>query len=308
MAETIMPWYMRLNSLGQVPTLVYGDVVLTQSERIIEYLDEKFPETTRLCPDKSTAEGHRCEYFKQLCNKVNPVVLTMGGSTIYTEISGSENSVWYFSPSTVRLTRKAFRDLIPAKCEKYATENPDLKGVYLKKAAWGRGWTLEPNVDELQTMLHLTDDVFTKLEIEIARNAESASHDGKPMWLCGDNFTVADIYLSVLLHRLEELGLHNRYWGNDKRPQVAKYFNQIRNWDSYKKSRPTLTRVSLALSIIRPKLPWILAVGATAAALGIGIGYALSKGSQGSTFQDYVPFTFTEDKIWVWRFCYPRHA
>jgi len=43
--------YLALNPQGQVPTLVHGDHVITQSPAILEYLDEVFPEPALLPSD-----------------------------------------------------------------------------------------------------------------------------------------------------------------------------------------------------------------------------------------------------------------
>jgi len=47
-AEQRAPGYLQLNPQGLVPTLVAGDLVLTQSLAIIEYLDETHPEPALL--------------------------------------------------------------------------------------------------------------------------------------------------------------------------------------------------------------------------------------------------------------------
>lgn len=58
--------YRSINPMGQVPLLVDGDVLLTQSMAIIQYLDEKWPEP-RLFP-LDIAEKH---YMIELCEIIN---------------------------------------------------------------------------------------------------------------------------------------------------------------------------------------------------------------------------------------------
>jgi maleylpyruvate isomerase len=43
--EQLSADYQRLNPLGRVPTLIDGDLVLTQSGAIMEYLEERYPDT-----------------------------------------------------------------------------------------------------------------------------------------------------------------------------------------------------------------------------------------------------------------------
>jgi maleylacetoacetate isomerase len=48
--EQRAPDYLRINPQGFVPALADGDVVITQSVAIIEYLEEAYPDTPRLLP------------------------------------------------------------------------------------------------------------------------------------------------------------------------------------------------------------------------------------------------------------------
>ena len=48
--ENYLPWYVKLNPLGVVPTLVHGEKVIIESNVINEYLEDTFPEV-RLRPD-----------------------------------------------------------------------------------------------------------------------------------------------------------------------------------------------------------------------------------------------------------------
>ncbi|MSP66898.1 MAG: maleylacetoacetate isomerase [Alphaproteobacteria bacterium] len=54
--EQNLPDYRRLNPLGAVPTLVHGDLVLTQSAAIVEYLEERYP-TPPLLPSEPGARA-----------------------------------------------------------------------------------------------------------------------------------------------------------------------------------------------------------------------------------------------------------
>ena len=37
-------WFLKVNPKGEVPALVHGDKVIVDSEKIIDYVDEEFPE------------------------------------------------------------------------------------------------------------------------------------------------------------------------------------------------------------------------------------------------------------------------
>lgn len=57
------------------------------------------------------------------------------------------------------------------------------------------------------------------------------------MWLCCEKFTIADLSLAMLLHRLYCLGLDDFFWCQ-KRPIIATYFKRISERESFQKSLP----------------------------------------------------------------------
>jgi hypothetical protein len=58
------------------------------------------------------------------------------------------------------------------------------------------------------------------------------------LWLCGQQFTAADINLCILLGRLDLLGIGERYHSKEKRPRTHAY------WDAAKK-RKTVKKVTV---------------------------------------------------------------
>lgn len=90
-------------------------------------------------------------------------------------------------------------------------------------------------------------------------------------WLCSEKFTIADINLAVLLQRLWELGLEERFWANGKRANIENYFSRVKLRESFKKTIPNLP-VHLKM-IITSQPP--LYVGA-AGAVSIGFVFALA--------------------------------
>ena len=58
---------------------------------------------------------------------------------------------------------------------------------------------------------------------------------GEERWLVGGTFTMADICLAVLLARLIMVGLSHSVWEEGKLPAVAKYLEQVRQRDCYRK-------------------------------------------------------------------------
>lgn len=71
--EQRAPGFLELNPQGLVPALVHGDVVITQSPAILEYLDEAFPDTARLLPDALEARARIRALAAIICCDVHPI-------------------------------------------------------------------------------------------------------------------------------------------------------------------------------------------------------------------------------------------
>lgn len=69
------------------------------------------------------------------------------------------------------------------------------------------------------------------------------------MWLCSEEFTLADISLTILLVRLDALGLDGYFWGNGKRKHLEKYYKRVQQKSSFKNSIPNYkTHLSVILN------------------------------------------------------------
>lgn len=72
-------------------------------------------------------------------------------------------------------------------------------------------------------------------------------------WLCSDRFTVADICLTILLERLNQLGYESKFWMNGIRPNIEIYYERVKNRNSYKKTIPnTMTHLMVLYSAQKP--------------------------------------------------------
>ena len=86
--------------------------------------------------------------------------------------------------------------------------------------------------------------------------------DSKSWWLCTDKFTVADISLTILLERLNQIGLEPRFWTNGIRPHIEEYYRRGRGRDSYKQTVPNT--FSLIKTIFVAQAPLIVGVSIAA--------------------------------------------
>lgn len=88
-------------------------------------------------------------------------------------------------------------------------------------------------------------------------------------WLCSEQFSIVDISVGVLLERLWELGLEDRYWAHGKRPLLEQYFQRIKERDSFKKTIPSLP---VHIKIIISSQPPVYVGAAAVTSLGVVIG------------------------------------
>jgi len=71
--EQNSPDYVAANPMRQVPTLVDGDLVLSQSLAIYEYLDEKYPNTKRLLPTDTAGRAKVREFCEIINAGIQPL-------------------------------------------------------------------------------------------------------------------------------------------------------------------------------------------------------------------------------------------
>ncbi len=66
--------YRKLNPMGGVPTLQHGDFLLAQSDAIIEYMDEAFPQTDKLFPTDIQQKAK----IREFCQIINADIHSYG--------------------------------------------------------------------------------------------------------------------------------------------------------------------------------------------------------------------------------------
>jgi glutathione S-transferase len=69
--ENLEPWYLSLNPLGVVPTLVHEDRAIIESSIICEYLEDVFPQVP-LRPTSAYVMSKMRLWFKHIDNKLHP--------------------------------------------------------------------------------------------------------------------------------------------------------------------------------------------------------------------------------------------
>ncbi|KFQ24825.1 Ganglioside-induced differentiation-associated protein 1, partial [Merops nubicus] len=224
LSEHNEPWFMRLNSSGEVPVLIHGENVICEATQIIDYLeasfvDEKVP---RLMPEEGSMYYPRVQHYRELLDSL-PMDAYTHGCILHPELT-VDSMIPAYATSRIRSQISNTE----SELKKLAEENPDLRDAYIAKQKRLKSKLLDhDNIKYLKKILDELEKVLDQVETELQRRNEETPEDGSQPWLCGDFFSLADVSLAVTLHRLKFLGLARRNWGNGKRPNVEAYYERV---------------------------------------------------------------------------------
>jgi len=199
--EHLSPAYLALNPNGVVPTLVHDGRVIVNSACINEYLDEVFPDPP-LSPD-DPAERARMRYWTWTADDSHP-----HGARL-TRNTRLKSSVEAMSPDDIALVLS--RMPVPGRRERWQ-----------KQAQGGH------SADEMATALDHMLYVAGQMERELGVRGP---------WLAGATFSLADISMVSLIHRMFELA-------PDKLPHDA--FPNLNDWFARIMARPAAAFVYTA--------------------------------------------------------------
>lgn len=88
-------------------------------------------------------------------------------------------------------------------------------------------------------------------------------------WLCCNQFTLADVSLGILLHRLRQLGLQKYFWGNKQKPFLSRYYERITKRPSFQAAIPSRPAIMKATWTKLPNGYKICAIGVPTIVIGI---------------------------------------
>lgn len=231
------PWYLQINPRGEVPVLQDCGKLIPDSTRIIDYLEDHFciADIPKLIPMEEGFEvRQRITYYRHILDQIPAGILTMGS---------------FFHPELVKRPKAPFlppvrKNFIRTENNRseilkaHAENNPECRHILLKKLEFHeRRHQIVTNKEEFLSVLNQVEDVLDKVEEELA------SHNHKNQenwWLCSNTFTVADISLTILLERLNQLGFECAFWKDSRRPNIEKYYKRVQERESYKKSIPNI--------------------------------------------------------------------
>jgi len=205
--ENARPRYLRLNPEGSVPTFTHKDITLTDAITIALYINNNFP-GPMLAPSNEK-EIKLMEQWVTLAHQFPDRELALGG------LSG-------FGQKLALKNLEKRKSLIQALEEK----NEDLSAVY--KATYEKTLKLQALIGDS----HVRNSAVIRVDqmLEMAEEAVKRS-----TWLAGDDYSLADICWTIILARLDYLGL-KELWTHT-RPNLTGYYQRARARPSFRKAR-----------------------------------------------------------------------
>lgn len=194
--ENWSPDYVAINPRGVVPALVNGEDVITESNVIIEYLEDEFP-SPALRPRSSVDRARMRAWMLGIDEVAHPSVV---------EVS-------YNLRHRPRLARFDHAELV-ALAERHP--DPDLREAWLRRVRDG--------VSAEQEAL-----CYRRLDRLAARWNECLE---KSAWLAGESFSLADIAVAPYVNRISVLA-HPEFIDSGTRPHLARWWDRIRSRPAY---------------------------------------------------------------------------
>jgi glutathione S-transferase len=192
--EHQQPWYLKLNRRAVVPTLVDGDTVVPESNVILEYLEDAYPEP-RLSPNGSHGRAKMRLWTKQLDEDIHDAsaaIISFGIAFRHQYLERGEAGAKMLEQIPNLFKRERRRDVIE--------KGPDSQHFIIA----------------VQRMVQLLDE----MEEELAEH----------QWLVSDDYTLADVAFTPYLLRLEHLSILGMI---AQRPRVADWYARTQRRPSF---------------------------------------------------------------------------
>uniref|UniRef100_A0A674N493 Ganglioside induced differentiation associated protein 1 like 1 n=1 Tax=Takifugu rubripes TaxID=31033 RepID=A0A674N493_TAKRU len=206
------PWFMRLNLGEEVPVFLHGDTIISDYNQIIDYLEKTFIRWAQLIPDAESPLYGRVQQYRQLLDAL-PMDAYTHGCILHPELTTDSMIPKYATAEIRRHLANAATELM-----KLDHEEPQLTEPYLSKQKKLMAKILDhDNVNYLKKILGELSMVLDQVEAELEKRKLEYQGQKCELWLCGPEFTLADVCLGALLHRLKFLGLSRKYWEDGSR-------------------------------------------------------------------------------------------
>ncbi|KAJ8265718.1 hypothetical protein COCON_G00148170 [Conger conger] len=275
MTEHKEPWFMRLNLGEEVPVLIHGDTIVSDYNQIIEYLETNFVGETvaPLVPEAGTPLHARVQQYRELLDGL-PMDAYTHGCILHPELTADSMIPKYATAEIRRHLANAASELM-----KLDHEEPQLTEPYLSKQKKLMAKILDhDNVNYLKKILGELSMVLDQVEAELEKRKLEYQGQKCELWLCGPDFTLADVCLGATLHRLKFLGLSKKFWEDGNRPNLCSFFERAQKRYAFRKVlgdiHTTLLSAVLpnAFRMVKKKPPSFFGASFLMGSLG-GMGY-----------------------------------
>ncbi|XP_012255596.2 ganglioside-induced differentiation-associated protein 1 [Athalia rosae] len=217
-------WFLGLNPRGEVPVLQDGDKIIPESVRIIDYLEDHFngDNVSALVPSDVSKKQKVLE-LRRILDQLPGNVLTIG--SFHHKRFVDKPKLPFIGPVRWLLSRAEEKSAETLRIN--AEKIPAAREVLLRKAA------AQEKTHEIVEDNEKFETALTQVDKALG-NVEDALKNGP--WIGGEQFTVADVSLAVLLERMSGLGLDSRLWG--EREEIKNYYERLQQRESFKAAIP----------------------------------------------------------------------
>ncbi|KAM9296803.1 ganglioside-induced differentiation-associated protein 1-like 1 isoform 2-T2 [Gastrophryne carolinensis] len=275
LAEQKEPRFMRLNLGEEVPVLIHGDTIISDYNRIIDYVENNFVggNSATLIPESGSLVHSRVLQYRELLENL-PMDAYTHGCILHPELTIDSMIPKYAIAEIRRHLTNANTELL-----KLDHEEPQLTEPYLSKQKKLMAKIIEhDNVNNLKKILIELSMALDQLEAELEKRKIEYDGQSCELWLCGESFTLADLLLGATLHRLKFLGLSRKQWEDGGRPNLRCYFERIQRRYAFRRVlgdiHTTLLSAVLpnAFRLVKRKPPSFFGASFLMGSLG-GMGY-----------------------------------
>ena len=199
--EHLSSEYQAINPHSIVPTLINDDKIIFQSNVIVEYLDEVLPKTS-LTPGTAAQRALMRQWMHDEQTFLFPLIVTMSFNLMMT------------------LRKKAYG---MEQLQNWSKKHPDQTRAqdYLKRVA--------SPIDQ-----NALDNAVAKFRWHMERMEKQIIMSGGP-WICGKDYSLADISIAPLLDRIEYLDLLSVL---EQCPRVNEWFERVKAKKSFLDAQP----------------------------------------------------------------------
>lgn len=192
--QNLEPWYLKLNKLGVVPTLVDDGLPVIESSIICEYLEDAYP-AVRLRPADPHASAAMRFWMKQVDGKLHPACGTLQWPLV-------------MRPGLLAMPESEQQRLLALIVERERRER--------QKRLLEHGIDAPDVVNAVRTYRQIIADMETAL--------------GAHPWIVGAQFTLADCALAPYFQTLLQFGWTALY---AQCPRVADWYERVQARPSY---------------------------------------------------------------------------